>query len=392
MTDRLSIRSQQIKPSPTLALSARASQLKAEGKSIVDLTAGEPDFDTPLFVKNEAIKAIERGFTKYTAVDGIPPLKQAIIQKFKIENQLDYGMKQILVSCGAKQSLFNLTQAVINPGDEVIIPAPYWVSYPDMVLLAEGCPVILSTEMDNQLKITPEQLDAAITVKTKLVFINSPSNPAGTAYTLDELKALGGVLLKYPHVLIATDDIYEHVLWNKPFVNILNACPDLYDRTIVVNGPSKAYAMTGWRIGYAGGSESIIAAMSKIQSQSTSNPNSIAQVATQYALTGDQSCVEQMCQQYKVRSHFVTEGLNQIDGIQCLYADGTFYNFPNVEGVIKRMKMQDDMELSEYLLQSVGVAGVPGAAFGLPGYIRFSCATDMKTLEEGLNRLRQVLA
>lgn len=392
MIDRLSTRSKKIKPSPTLALSARASQLKAEGKSIVDLTAGEPDFDTPLFIKNEAIKAIESGFTKYTPVDGIPPLKQAIIQKFKTENLLDYGLKQILVSCGAKQSLFNLTQAVINPGDEVIIPAPYWVSYPDMVLLAEGCPVILDTQIDHQFKITPEQLDAAITVKTKLLFINSPSNPSGAAYSLEELKSLGEVLIKYPHVLIATDDIYEHVLWNKPFVNILNACPDLYDRTIVVNGPSKAYAMTGWRIGYAAADDKIIAAMSKIQSQSTSNPNSIAQVATQYALIGDQSCVAQMCQQYKLRSDFVTEGLNQIPGMRCLYADGTFYNFPNVQGVIERMKMQDDMELSEYLLQSAGVAGVPGSAFGSPGYIRFSCATDMKTLEEGLNRLKQALA
>lgn len=391
MISKLSKRSQQIKPSATLTLSARASQLKAEGKHIVDLTAGEPDFDTPLFIKNEAILAIQKGFTKYTPVDGISSLKQAIIQKFKVENQLNYGMKQILVSCGAKQSLYNLTQAVIDPKDEVIIPAPYWVSYPDMVLLAEGCPVILNTHIENQFKITPEQLDSAITAKTKLLFINSPSNPSGVAYSLDELKALGEVLLKYPHVLIATDDIYEHILWNKPFVNILNACPELYDRTLVVNGPSKSYAMTGWRIGYTAGCEKIIGAMSKIQSQSTSNPNSIAQIATQSALMGDQSCVEYMCQQYKIRSHFVTEGLNQIDGVQCLFSDGTFYNFPNFLEVIRRKKMQDDIELSEYLLQSVGVAGVPGTAFGSPGYIRFSCATDMQTLEEGLNRLREAL-
>ncbi len=391
MPRSLSLRSQQIKPSPTLALSARASQLKAEGKSIVDLTAGEPDFDTPLSIKEEAIKAIEDGFTKYTPVGGILPLKEAIVQKFKMENHLDYGVKQILVSCGAKHSLFNLTQAVINPGDEVVIPAPYWVSYVDMVLLAEGTPVVVEAKLDRGFKITPEQLAAAISDKTKLFFINSPSNPSGAAYTLEELKGLGEVLLKHPEVLIVTDDIYEHILWNKPFFNILNACPELYDRTIVVNGPSKAYAMTGWRIGYAAGNEQIIATMSKIQSQSTSNPNSIAQVATQFALLGDQSCVKEMCQAYKVRSNFVTEGLNEIPGVECLFADGTFYNFPQVKGVIERMKMQDDMELSEYLLQTVGVAGVPGTAFGLPGYIRFSCATDMKTLEEGLTRLKQAL-
>jgi aspartate aminotransferase len=384
----LSNRTKRIKPSPTMLLSAKAAQLKSEGKSIVNLTAGEPDFDTPDFIKQKAIEAINSGFTKYTPVGGTPALKAAIVEKFKIDNRLNYTNKQVLVSCGAKQSLFNATQALLNPEDEVIIPAPYWVSYPDMVLLTGAIPVVVETDIQQNFKMTAEQLEKAISSKTKLLFLNSPSNPSGMVYSLEELKALTAVLLKHPQVWIVTDDIYEHILWKKPFFNILNACPELYERTIVVNGPSKAYAMTGWRIGYAAGHEKIIAVMSKIQSQSTSNPNSIAQVATQAALLGNQDCVMEMCQAYETRSHFVSQALNEISGVSCLKTEGTFYNLPNVKEWMKTLKLKDDVELSEHLLYEAGVAVVPGSAFGLPGYIRLSCATDLKVLEEGLSRMK----
>ena len=283
----LSYRVQAIKPSPTLAVTARAAALKAEGRDIIGLGAGEPDFDTPQHIKDAAIGAINRGFTKYTAVDGTPSLKAAIIAKFKRDNKLDYTPKQILVSCGGKQSFFNLVQAYINPGDEVIIPAPYWVSYPDIVILADGKPVIVEAGIDQGFKITAAQLQAAITPKTRLVVINSPSNPTGAVYSGDELAALGEVLRQHPQVLIASDDMYEHIrLDDAPFVNILNVCPDLYDRTMVLNGVSKAYSMTGWRIGYAAGPENILRAMTNVQSQSTSNPTSISQVAAEAALNG----------------------------------------------------------------------------------------------------------
>ena len=311
MTIKLSQRVQNIKPSPTLAITARAAALRAEGKDVIGLGAGEPDFDTPDHIKQAAIEAINSGKTKYTPVDGTPDLKQAIIKKFARDQQLNYEANQILVSVGGKQSFFNLAQAYLQEGDEVIIPAPYWVSYPDMTLLAGAKPVIIEAGQDNQFKITPEQLEATITDKTRLFVINSPSNPTGMAYTDAELKALGEVLRKHPDIFIATDDMYEHIYWaDEPFCNIVNANPDFYDRTLVMNGVSKAYSMTGWRIGYAAGPANLIAAMKKVQSQSTSNPASISQAAAVEALDGDQSCIDSMLSEFKKRHDFVVESLN----------------------------------------------------------------------------------
>jgi aspartate aminotransferase len=393
--DKLTLakRIQRVKPSPTLAVTARVAELRAAGKNIIGLGAGEPDFDTPDHIKDAAIQAIKDGFTRYTAVDGTPALKKAIIAKFEHDNGLDYAADQILVSCGGKQSFYNLCQALLNTGDEVIIPAPYWVSYPDMVLLAEGEPVIVPTGVDSHFKITPEQLAAAITPKTRLFVINSPSNPTGVAYTRAELEALGKVMRQHPDVLIATDDMYEHILWStEPFSNILNACPDLYDRTIVLNGVSKVYAMTGWRIGYAGGPAELIKAMKKVQSQSTSNPASISQAAAQTALEGDQSCIQPMIKAFRQRHDFVVDALNRIPGVVCLPADGTFYCFPHVQAVIDRLdSISNDIELAEYLLDKAGVALVPGSAFGAPGYVRISFATSMDILKDALTRLTDAL-
>ena len=390
---RLATRVQRVKPSPTLAVTARVAELRAEGKDIIGLGAGEPDFGTPPHICAAAIQAINDGFTRYTAVDGTPGLKQAIIAKFGRDNGLDYTPEQILVSCGGKQSFYNLCQALLNAGDEVIIPAPYWVSYPDMVRLADGEPVIIATGTDTRFKISPEQLNAAITPQTRLVVINSPSNPTGVAYTRAELAALGEVLLNHPQVLVATDDMYEHILWSEePFCNILNACPSLYDRTIVLNGVSKAYAMTGWRIGYAGGPAELIKAMKKVQSQSTSNPTSISQVAAQAALDGDQSCIAPMLKAFKERHDYVVAALNDMPGIECLPADGTFYCFPRVQTIIDRLDgVKDDVALTAHLLDAAGVALVPGSAFGAPGYIRFSFATGMDVLEDALGRLQKAL-
>lgn len=393
MSITLSNRVKAVKPSPTLAITARAAAMRAAGKDIIGLGAGEPDFDTPDHIKASAVKALDNGFTKYTAVDGIPSLKKAIAQKFKNDNGLDYELKQILVSSGGKQSFYNLAQALLNPGDEVIIPAPYWVSYPDMVLLADGVPVILEAGQSQNFKITPAQLRAAITDKTRLFVINSPSNPTGAAYSLDELTALGEVLQEYPDVLIATDDMYEHILWNKgEFVNILNARPDFYPRTIVLNGVSKAYSMTGWRIGYCAGPADLIEAMCIIQSQSTSNPTSISQVAAETALTGDQSCIDTMMVEFKKRHDFVVSELNSIEGIECLPTDGTFYVFPNVEKLLNRLDgIDDDLQFAEYLIEKAGVALVPGSAFGCPGHIRISIATSMANLENALARIKQAV-
>ena len=393
MGTQLSDRIQRVKPSPTLAVTALAAQLRAEGRDVIGLAAGEPDFDTPDHVKQAAIQAINDGFTKYTPVDGMPSLKRAIINKFHQENGLEYTADQILVSCGGKQSFYNLAQALLNPGDEVIIPAPYWVSYPDMVMLADGKPVIVDGDQSQGFKITAEQLDAAITEKTRLFVINSPSNPSGKAYSREELKALGEVLDKHPQVLIATDDMYEHILWTaEGFNNILNVCPHLYDRTFVLNGVSKAYAMTGWRIGYAGGPADVIKAMKKVQSQSTSNPTSIAQVAAQAALEGDQSRLKEMNDAFKKRHDFVHQALNAIDGISCLPSDGTFYIFPSFQGVMDKMGLDDDVKLGEAMLEKVEVALVPGSAFGSPGHMRISFATDMATLEKALERIGNFVA
>jgi len=391
---KLSDRVQRIKPSPTLAITARAAELRAAGKDIIGLGAGEPDFDTPEHIKAAATKAIADGFTKYTAVDGTATLKQAIIDKLSRDNQLNYTANQVLVSCGGKQSFFNLTQALLNEGDEVIIPAPYWVSYPDMVLLADGKPVIVEADIKQSFKITPAQLEDAITDKTRLLVLNSPSNPSGIAYSNNELVALGQVLLKHPHVLVATDDMYEHILWaDEPFSNIVMACPELYERCIVLNGVSKAYSMTGWRIGYAAGPENLIKAMKKIQSQSTSNPTSISQVAAEAALNGDQSCVKTMLTAFQERHEYVNQRLNAIDGITCLPSDGTFYAFPDVSGFIDKIDgINDDMELSEYLIEKAGVALVPGTAFGSPGYIRISFATSIEVLKDALDRIEKVIS
>lgn len=393
MSIKLSNRVNAVKPSPTLAITARAAEMRAAGKDIIGLGAGEPDFDTPDHIKAAAITAIEDGFTKYTAVDGIAELKQAIITKFKNDNSFDYQANQILVSCGGKQSFFNLAQALINPGDEVIIPAPYWVSYPDMTLLADGVPVIVETTQAQQFKITAKQLRAAITDKTRLFVINSPSNPTGVAYSIDELKALGEVLKDYPEIIIATDDMYEHILWERgSFVNILNACPELYDRTMVLNGISKAYSMTGWRIGYAAGPVALIGAMRKIQSQSTSNPTSISQKAAVTAISGDQSCIETMLVEFKKRHDVVVDELNTIPGVECIKSDGTFYVFPNVEKLISQLDgIENDLDFSEYLIEKAGVALVPGSAFGCPGHIRISIATSMENLTNALDRIKKAI-
>ncbi|GAB1233922.1 pyridoxal phosphate-dependent aminotransferase [Ferrigenium sp. UT5] len=395
----LSRRVQAIKPSPTLAVTARAAKLKSEGKDIIGLGAGEPDFDTPQHIKDAAIVAINKGFTKYTAVGGTPSLKAAIIAKFKRDNGLDYSAKQILVSCGGKQSFFNLALAVVNPGDEVIIPAPYWVSYPDIVLIAEGKPVIVQAGIEQGFKMTPAQLAAAITAKTRMVVINSPSNPSGAVYSLADLKALGEVLRKHPNILIATDDMYEHIsLVDGKFVNILDACPDLKPRTMVLNGVSKAYAMTGWRIGYAAGPENIITAMENVQSQSTSNPTSISQVAAEAALNGDQGCITPMVKAFRERHEFVVNELNKIPGLSCLKAGGAFYAFPDARQAIAKLhakgtlKEATDLAFSEYLLVQAGVAVVPGSAFGSEGYIRLSFATSMENLQKALARIAQALA
>jgi len=389
----LSQRVQRVKPSPTLAVTARAAALRAAGKDIIGLGAGEPDFDTPEHIKQAAIRAIERGATRYTAVDGTAELKVAIINKFQRDNGLNYQPDEILVSCGGKQSFYNLVQALLNPGDEVIIPAPYWVSYPDMVRLADGEPVIIKAGLEQRFKISPEQLEAAITAKTRLFVLNSPSNPTGVAYSREELTKLAEVLLRHPHVLIATDDMYEHILWSdEPFCNIVNVCEELFPRTMVLNGVSKAYAMTGWRIGYAGGPRKLIQAMKKVQSQSTSNAASISQAAAQEALDGDQSCIKPMLKAFKERHDYVFKALNALPGVRCAAADGTFYLFPDFSAVIDSLAdVKDDVALAEFFLQEAGVALVPGSAFGAPGYLRLSFATSLEILEDALKRLKKAL-
>jgi len=389
MDTRLAIRMQKIKPSPTLAVAEKAAKLKAEGKDIIGLGTGEPDFDTPQFIKDAAIEAINAGFTKYTAVDGISELKKAIQEKFRHENQLEYQFNQIIVGTGGKQCCYNLCMALLNPGDEVIIPAPYWVSYPDMVLLADGVPVIVHAGFEQNFKVTPNQLRRAITAKTKLLFLNSPSNPSGVAYSAAELKALAEVLLEYPQVWIASDDMYEHILWSQSFVNIVNVEPGLKERTVVLNGVSKAYAMTGWRIGYAAGDAALIAEMKSVQSQSTSNPCSIAQHAAVAALTGDQSVVRAMNDEFAKRHDYVLSRLREMPGVETVPADGTFYVFPSVQKIIEARGFKNDLEFSERLLADENLALVPGSAFGTEGCIRLSFATSMQLLEKALNRLEK---
>lgn len=388
----LAKRVQKVKPSPTLAVAAKATQMRAQGHDVINLGTGEPDFDTPAYIKEAAINAINQGHTKYTAVDGIPELKEAIKNKYKRDNGLDYQANQILVSVGGKQSCYNLCQALLNPGDEVIIPAPYWVSYPDMVILADATPVIISTTPAQRYKINAQQLEQAITPNTRLIFLNSPSNPSGVAYTLDELKSLGEVLKKHPQIVIATDDMYEHIQWSQPFVNILNACPELYDRTVVLNGVSKAYAMTGWRIGYCAGPAPLINAMKTIQSQSTSNPCSIAQRAAVAALNGGMESILDMVEAFHQRHDYVADRLSKIPGVEVIPADGTFYIFPSVQAIIEKRGFANDLEFSEKLLTEVGVALVPGSAFGNEGCIRLSFATSMEILKDACDRLERFCA
>jgi len=388
----VSKRVQRVKPSPTVALTGRVAQLKAEGKDIIGLGAGEPDFDTPVHIADAGVEAIRKGFTRYTPVEGIADLKDAIIAKFKRENGLEYKRNQILVSTGAKQTIFNLILALIDPGDEVVIPAPYWVSYPDMVLLADGVPVTPYAGPEQGYKLTPAQLEAAITPKTKLFILNSPSNPTGAAYTPAELRALGEVLMRHPQVVICTDDMYEHIYWAKePFASLASVCPELYERTVTTNGVSKAYAMTGWRIGYCGGPVEIVTAMATIQGQSTSNPSSIAQKAAVAALNGDQECVREMNKHFKQRHDFIVAGLNKLPGVSCLPGAGTFYAFANVENAMKLLGVKDDNAFAEHLLVHGGVAVVPGSGFGAPNHMRISFACSMQTLEEALRRMEKVL-
>ena len=394
----LSHRVQAIKESPTLAITAKAAKYKAEGRPIIGLAAGEPDFDTPQHIKDAAKAAIDAGYTKYTPVSGIPALKKAIVNKFKTENGFDYAVNEVIVGVGGKQTIFNLCLAVLNAGDEVVIPAPYWVSYVDIAMVAEAVPVIIECGIEQGFKLLPAQLEAAITPKTKIVMLNSPSNPTGAVYNLAELQALGEVLLKHPHVLVATDDMYEHVnLTGENFYNILNAAPALKSRCIVLNGVSKAYSMTGWRIGYAAGPANIIKAMEILQSQSTSNATSISQYAAEAALSGSQDCIKPMVTAFKERHKYVVDRFNAMPGLSCLMAGGAFYAFPDARLAIAKLhktgkiSAATDMALAEYLLEKFDVAVVPGSAFGAEGYFRISFATSMDNLRVALDRIEKSL-
>ena len=392
MTVSLSQRVQKVKPSPTLAVTARAAKLKAEGKDIIGLGAGEPDFDTPAHIAEAGIDAIRKGITRYTAVDGTVELKDAIVAKFRRENALTYDRGQIIVSSGAKQTCFNVCAAVLDPGDECLIPAPYWVSYPDMALLADGVPVSLYAGPEQGYKITPAQLAAAITPRSKLLFMNSPSNPTGAAYTKAELQALGEVLAAHPRIVIASDEMYEHIYWaHERFTSFAAANPDLYDRTVTINGVSKAYAMTGWRIGYCGAPRELTAAMSTVQGQSTSNASSISQRAATVALTGDQTCVAEMNRAFKQRHDYVVAALNAMPGVSCRAGAGTFYAFANVVDAMHALGITDDNAFAEYLLVEGGVAVVPGSGFGAPGHMRISFACSLQTLEEAMRRIARVI-
>jgi aspartate aminotransferase len=382
-----------VKPSPTGAVLALATELRAQGRDIISLGTGEPDFDTPRHIREAAVAAIAGGKTRYTPIDGTAELKAAIQAKFARENDLVYETSQIIATAGGKQALFNLCMALLGPGDEAIIPAPYWVSYPDMVLLAEAEPVIIETGIDEHFKMTPSRLEAALGERTRLLILNSPGNPTGASYTRSELQALGAVLEAHPEVVIVADDIYEHIYWaEEPFVSFAGACPGLFERTVTTNGVSKAYAMTGWRIGYAAGPEELINAMKTVQSQSTSNPCSVSQAAAQAALEGDQGPVAEMCAAYRRRHDYIVAALNEIPGIECRPGEGSFYAFPRVQEALTRLRLDDDTALAEKLINEADVACVPGTAFGAPGYLRISFASALGTLQEAVNRLNRVLA
>ncbi len=391
LADRLS----RIKPSPTIAVTSKARALKAAGRDVIGLGAGEPDFDTPENIRAAGIRAIENGQTRYTDVDGTPDLKKAICAKFARENGLTYTPDQVTVGVGGKQVLYNALMATLNPGDEVIIPAPYWVSYPDMVLLAEGTPVTVACPAENGFKLLPADLEAAITAKTKWLILNSPSNPTGAAYTADELKALGEVLLKHPHVYIMTDDMYEHLVYEDfKFTTIAQVVPALYDRTLTVNGVSKSYSMTGWRIGYAAGPKALIKAMGIIQSQSTSNPTSISQAAAVEALNGPQDFIKERAAVFQTRRDLVVSMLNQATGLNCPNPEGAFYVYPSCAGTIGKTAptgkvIETDEDFASELLEAEGVAVVHGAAFGLSPFFRISYATSTDVLEEACTRIQR---
>ena len=381
-----------VKPSATITISAKAMELRAQGVDVISLSQGEPDFDTPMHIKDAAIQAINDGKTKYTSVDGTPEIKEAIINKFKRDNNLDYKPENILVSTGAKQTLFNLFQSVLEEGNEAIVISPYWVSYPDMVILAGAKPVIVDTLQKNNFDLDLDLLREALSDNTRLIILNSPSNPTGVTFTREQYQGMGNILKDYPNVLIATDDMYEHIYWgNEKFCSFAEACPDLFDRTITVNGVSKAYAMTGWRIGYCGGPTDVVKAMKKIQGQSTSNASSISQVAATAALNGSHDEVLGMVKEYKNRHQYLCEALNSLDGFKAVPGTGAFYLFPNVNEAIEALGMKDDLEFSEYLLETAGVAVVPGTAFGAKGYIRISYATSMDALEKSISRIKKAL-
>ena len=390
---RLSSRIQKIKPSATLTITAKAAELRAAGRDIISLSVGEPDFDTPKAANDAAIAAIREGFTRYTAVPGIPELRRAIADKFRRDNGLDYAPEEVLVSTGGKQCIYNLLQAMLDAGDEVIIPAPYWVSYPDMVLLADGVPIIVDTDAASGFKLTPAQLSSAITPNTRLLFLNSPSNPTGMAYTAEELAALGEVVRRHADLAVASDDIYEKILFDgKAFATFAAVNPDLKERTVTLNGVSKAYCMTGWRIGYCAGPRHLIGAMSKVQSQSTSNPNSIAQKAALAALTGPTDDLEQMVRTYAERRSWLVDKLNAMPGVSCLLPDGAFYVFPSIAGWLGKRTpagdiLADDIAACAWLLEDAGVALVPGSEFGAPGHMRISYAVSQDTLAEAVERI-----
>ena len=392
---KLAERVDRIKPSPTLSITAKANALRAEGRNIIGFGAGEPDFDTPLNVKNAGINAIRDGFTKYTPVAGIDELKDAIIDKLQRDNQLTYNRSQVVVSCGAKHTLYNLAQALFEKGDEVIIPAPYWVSYPDIVLLSDAMPVILETKESEGFKVNPMQLEKAITENTKAIILNSPSNPTGVAYSVSELEDLADIIVR-TGILAISDDIYEKIIYDGfSFFNIAGARKEMKDLTVVVNGVSKAYAMTGWRIGYAAGPEEIISAVAKIQSQSTSNPTSISQKAAVEAFTGDQDATGKMVVEYEKRRDYIVENLNGINGISCMNPRGAFYVFPNVSllygSSYKGRKISNSFDLTGYLLDEANVAVVPGAPFGNDNHIRISYATSMENIKEGIKRIKKAV-
>ncbi len=391
----LSERIRTIKPSPTLAMNAKALSMRAAGVDVISFGVGEPDFDTPKHIREEAIRAIEEGFTRYTAVGGIPELKDAIIEKFRRDNDLSYESDEVMVSCGGKHVLYNLAQAFLNPGDEVIIPAPYWVSYPPIVILAGASPVIVGTQEADDFKLSPESLEKAITPRTRLLILNSPSNPTGSVYTESELRALIEVILKY-NIWVISDEIYEKLIFDdRPFHSVAQLSEEAKSKTFVVNGVSKTYAMTGWRIGYVAGPRQIMAGMTKIQSQSTSNPNSIAQKAAVAALNGPQDSIEAMVEAFVSRREYLLERLNAIKGVHCNVPGGAFYAFPNFSHYFNAetegRAIKGSVDLCEYLLTEARVALVPGIAFGDDSFMRFSYATGLETIKEGLDRIESAL-